>query len=412
MPEVDVDTVVRSVLEAFDDCTTVVAELEVNDVADVNAVDEVHRVGGDHNADVGQGALLADDVHDGALVAVVEVGVGLVVDNDGLGGRFGVRLPHCGEFGGLQEVTGPLPHSERDAPGAALARAGQVHRFTVGLGDFQRGTLEPALEGNLGPDLHPDELAAVLADVPAQRVRLLLQPLGDLLLDLTDLPLEGLVFKMGFVATAQGGAHRVVGALVLATERQQPGQAFLENLGQRLPLLNLGRSAGIGRDGCKQVILQRARRGQAILRDEVGQGRLQQPAQPTQTTVGGLGTEELPAGHLPGTRAAADAHRQRQSAGFLLRGIEGERAFHPGLRAALPLGVLPLLVGAVLIGEAMSSQEEGQRSQDGTLTSVVASGQDRRAADRDVPHAGQGAEAGRGEGVEVHRELLRISLPV
>ncbi|MFC5174951.1 hypothetical protein [Streptomyces mutomycini] len=296
LPEVEVDAVVAVVDEALHDGTPLVVESQVYDVGDVDAVDEVHGMRSHHDADTGQGALLADDVHDRALVAVVEVGVGLVVDDDRLDRFLGVQVVRGGQFGRFQEIAGPLPDGECDAAGALLAGAGQVDGLTVGPGDFQRRPLEAGLEGDFGLDLNTDELPAVPADVLAQRVGFLLQALSDLRFDLAHLSLECLVLEVSFVAAVQRGAHGIVGALVLAAEGEKARQAGFELFGQRLPLFDLGYGAGVSRDSSEQVFLEGSGRSQPELRDEVGERLLEKPVKSVQAAVGRLLTVVLPAG--------------------------------------------------------------------------------------------------------------------
>lgn len=275
---------------------------------------------------------------------------------------------------------------------------------------MKRGAFESSAEGDHGLDVDVDVLGAVLADVAAEGVGFLLQPLVDLSLDLADAALEGLVLQVRLVAAVQSGAHGVVRALVLPAERQKPRESFLERFGQQLPSLVLRKGPGVCRQFCQQVLFEVSCRGQAVLDNECSQCLLEQPVQVTQPRVGRLAAEILQAGCLPQSRAPPDTHMLAKPTVGLFLGIQPELALHPGFGAPLPLGALLVLhVGAVLVGQAVGTQEEGQSGQHRALAAVVTACQNGGTADRDVYDVGQGAESARGVTVEIHGRSCSVS---
>ncbi len=198
------------------------------------------------HADVADIALRPDQLHDLALVGVVEVGVRFVVHHDRLHRRWlgPLTLARVGGGSGVffrgQQFTVPFPDGQRDTTVAAQTSAIQPHRFTSTAGNTQGRSLESLLERDVRLDGDLLQVGTTCLDVVTQGLGVNAQPVLDLVLDGGESALEFRISHVVLEAIDQRSLDGIVWLGHLAVKRKVPGHTLVKTGWRRYPALRAG----------------------------------------------------------------------------------------------------------------------------------------------------------------------------
>ncbi len=174
---------------------------QVHDVGDINSINEIHRVSCDNRADIRKLCLLIEQLHKAALVSVIQMSIGLIVEKHGVLARSAKKI-------GIE-----LPNGQGDSARPPRSRLTEVHLLAafVDRAHFER--LEPAIESHYRVNVDFADVPAFLLDVLTERFGVRNHPILKLFCQILQIALDGFVLGVSRVGRLEGGENSLLGIL-------------------------------------------------------------------------------------------------------------------------------------------------------------------------------------------------------